>query len=335
MHCTKPVACSLACLVFLVSCGGSSEDKVVEKTFKKQEATTLKNEGTAENATEKARREEERAEKLRKNAAIKRLMKLETALKKAEAEEETFSMAEALASIAEMGKDAEAFAAKIEAYLGHEDVDVRCAALSCLVGIQGKRSQSRLLASFKDKEDMVRVAAVRCWRKAGIKDVGPVLAMLDDFASDVQYEAVKAIKVAGADAAVLDKLIGKVSELDGPAARLALALAFEQKDRIGGHAAIVPVLVELMDHQDPRTRLVSVTRAHKEKMLYLAIAKKLADLMGDDPDLDVRKKAFEVLGIWAGGAAPAYKPDAEDDELRKAARAWSAWVEANATKFSK
>ncbi|MCA9323015.1 MAG: HEAT repeat domain-containing protein [Planctomycetes bacterium] len=319
-------------LALIPACGRGDEVVEEQKVHTKQESTTLAAEGTAKDEAAMKQRQADTEEKLRQNAAKKKLSVLRIQLEEAQKTGDGFDIAEVIAKIAELGDMAAPFEPQLEPFLKHEDEDVRISALKTLVAIRQGKARPTLQAAFEDENDAVRAAALRLWRKAEIKETAPVLAMLDDYDSNVQYEAVAALQAADPDVVVLEKITQKVNDFQGPTARLALTIGIENKDRLG--AAVVDALViELLDHQDRRTRIDAMDQAHANKMLRKGVAEKMISILRNDPEEDVRKRAHEIMLIWAGAGAPAYDPTADEASRREAAEAWRAWLAANASKF--
>ncbi len=323
------------CAVLFASsaCGGGDEEVESQETFKAEESSTMATKGTAADAAEKARREAERKERLRKQKAAKELIKWGGRLDDAVEADEPFDMTEALEGIAQLGEDAKPFLPQLTPFLDHEDEDVRVAALKCLVSLKGPDVKARLRKAMESDNPVLRKAGLALWRKAGLKDKTVIMGLLDDLDGNVQYEAVRALEAAGADAADLKMLTEKVPDLDGPAARAALHLALNGMEAWGGPKAIEPLLVELLDHQDPDTRKETLDVISDKTILRRAVAAKVVRILKDDPEELVRRKAYEICKRWAEGKGPAYDPAAEEEERKEPAAAWKAWFDEHASKF--
>ena len=329
----KTVWILTAALLVLGACGGGDDEVESQETFKAEESSTMATKGTAADPAEKARREAERKERLRRQKAAKELVKWEGRLDDAVEADEPFDMSEALEGIAQLGEDGKPFLPHLTPFLDHEDEDVRVAALKCLVSLKGPDVKTRLRKAMKSDNVVLRKEGLALWRKAGFKDKTPIIELLDDLDGNVQYEAVRALEAAGAEASDLKLLTEKIPDLDGPAARAALHLAVNGMANWGGPKAIEGLLVELLDHQDPDTRKETLDVISDKTILRRAVAAKVVRILKDDPEELVRRKAYEICKRWAEGKGPAYDPAAEEEARKEPAAAWKAWFEKNASKF--
>lgn len=319
-----------ALILVLASCGGDEEkvDAPAPKVYKKQESKSLAEHGTAATKEEQEAREEDSAARRARNKAI---VALSTIMDRIESSEDAFDLAENIAAVLEHSDYAEEHTEVLSKHLTHADADVRATTLRVIAKIRRAAAKNELLAATKDEEDRVRATALALWRKVEIPDLSPAFTALDDFADDVQFEAVKTIVAGNIGAAGQDMLLTKAELVSGPAARVILEWAVTSKDKLG--AKLDTLLTTLLDHADDKTRLEAVRAARDLEAKRRPIAGKMVEILGNDPDARVSGEAYEVLKGWIGASAPAYDPSADDDARYTAGQAWREWFDKNPTLF--
>ena len=254
------------------------------------------------------------------------MAKVFNALSKAE---DDFDRAEALARIIKLGPAGKDRVEIVEPYLAAEDAEVRSVALRAYCSLMEAGAATKVRSALKDEAEMVRATAVKCWRKLKLDTPADIKDLLYDDEASVQREVLLTYK-EGADAATLTAIKESLSDFAPSAAKVALEILLARKAEVDG---LPEAVSELMDHQSPSVRRATIRDVGSASYKSPVVAKKLARLLWDDPDDQVRGAAHRLLGAWAGADAPAFDPEAETDARRKAAEVWTHWIEANATRF--
>lgn len=314
---------ALVCAVLLAACG-DSDDEVpdVDTVYKKKESKTLAKHGTAATEEDEKAREADKLARRKRNEAIVKLTGLMTKVE--EASGDAFDLAEALAAVIEYADYAQDYEAEIAKHLDHADPDVRISALRVISRMKRAGAKEELTKALADDEDHVRAAAMRLWRLAGITDLAPAFAALDDLATDVQLEAVKTITAGTVGDAGRKVLVQKAEMLEGPPARVVLEWAVENKDKLGGDLG--GLLIRMLDHPDDKVRLEAVRAVRTVAAKRESVALKLVQLLRNDPDPITTKAAHALLAEWAGAAAPGFDPGADTAARVAASEKWREWV---------
>ncbi|MEE9395071.1 MAG: HEAT repeat domain-containing protein [Planctomycetota bacterium] len=313
-----------------VACGDDEPKDI--KTYKKKGSDTMKKEGTALSEEEKQRREQAAAERKETEASNKRLSRAAGHLTKAK---DSFEIAEALAEFQAEGARAATYIDRVEKFVDHEDAEVRAQAIKTVASVKGVKAREMLerILNNADEDEYVRTAAIVSWTRAGLTDSGPIEALLDDIDPGIQREALKYLMVDKPTGTRLEFIRGKLSDLAGPAAKLGLQWLMKRRDQIVDLPSFV---VEMLDHQDSRTRALTVALAGDASLNKYAVAEKFMRSMIDDPNLVVRKEAQKLLTAWAGSKAlPSYDAEADEEARRAAVEKWLSWLSDNEAKFPK
>ncbi len=304
--------------VGLAGCGGEADEGPTE-VLKKQEPRTLRESGTAETKEEEKVREEKTVELKKQWKADQVVVKAFRALKKAE---DDFDRAEALSSIISLGPRAKSHIERVLPYLKAEGSDLRVVALQAVAAILGASSEPHLRAGLSDDDERVQAAAVEGWGNVGLADISRIVPLLTDFSDHVQVAAVGVVighEKADEFVAVLSQ---SLPEMGSAAAKPALTYLRTKSPE----SLTDDLLLELLDHPNGRIRTMTIRAVGALPKASAVIRSKLVVILGDDPSQGVLVEAHRLLKAWAGTAAPAFDPLAEEAVRKEAARAWQAWA---------
>ena len=294
----------------LAGCGDPEGEKIVHV---RREPRTLLTEGTALNE-EEARRREKKAEESRQNAeASQKVLKAASKLDGAK-DGETAMVA--LGRLKKLGPVAKPYYDKLDRWLKHKDLEVRCAALAAACAIDPQASYRIHKDYLTDEEELVRRRAVALWAEFRADDMKALLPLLDDMDTRVQYETLQALAKGKPDVETLNRIAKSVEDLDGSSAKAALSLLLPRRAEVSAFDQMVEML---LDHQDETTRLRVAEELRQKKIITETIATKAVFTALEDPSESVRRACYEWLKELSPSAPPKFDPDA-DDESRYQAR---------------
>ena len=322
------VTLSMVGVLFVIGCGGG-DDEAVEPTnvYRQEDSKTLKEEGTALTEEDKQRREERKKERVAEIEAGRKARRLMARIKGATDEIER---ADYIATVADLGDDVEGYAKFLEPYLTDESSFVRRATIEAWGALKGEAGKAEILKAFADDDDTVVATAVKTWRKARLPKSVEHYRLLEHFDPKVQYEALELVTEGRVTQADLDAVIAALENMDGPTSRQALEVLVAHKGLVVG---LPTKLIPLLDHTDATTRVEAVKAMGTLVARKVAVAEKLVELLGDDPDTRVCSQAHVLLKAWGAGNTPFYDPNADDEQRERAAAEWATWLAANRALF--
>ena len=227
--------------------------------------------------------------------------------------------AEVLGDIAEFGKEGKILVSKVRPCLEDKDPVVREETLHALAAIDPLGCRPFLEKGLKDDEESVRMAAVKAWTNAPLKDLTPLFAhLLDEIETNVQFAIAVAVRKHGQDYHV-NQVVLALEEVSISAARpfIDFLVAMKAVDHVG-------VLMDYLGKSDASVRVAAGRglgeMGVKSKTVYRALSTGL-----EDDDERVRRVTFESLKRLTQQDF-GFVANADESSRMKAVSAWRDWV---------
>lgn len=223
--------------------------------------------------------------------------------------------------LAEAGRD-------LLALLDDREAEVRFAAMRALGMLRVKESVAPLRTLLAHADPAVRVEAIAALEFFG--DPAPILPLLRDPETDVRVAAIGAVAGFGAQSAipdlraalgdpeddVVEAAIDALVALDAKEAGADLMRLLPRESAIQAlgelrAAEAGPAILKLLDSESASTRRTAVRTLGS--IQHLPAIGKIARMLKEDPDEDVRYEAEDALGSFRGKEAlPAFRALLED-----------------------
>lgn len=157
---------------------------------------------------------------------------------------------------------------------------VRIQVVRALGALGDPRALHYLIDALKDGEWWVRIRVVEALEQLGEQAIEPLYLALEDRDKEVRARAAMTLERLGA----LDRLIVRLADLDAGA---------REKLLVAGQAGVVEILIEALEHADPRVRFMIVEILGEIRNPAVSVA--LVARLEKEPDPRIRAGAVRAL----------------------------------------
>lgn len=232
---------------------------------------------------------------------------------------DSMARAEVLAEIAAEGGSAEPLMDLVRKGCKDEDPFTRMEAVKAAAAVAGADARGLLLEGLQDSDEDVRLQAVLGWRRAEIRDLGP---LLDRLAAEMEVDVQRAVGqvVLELGTKALAPRVAQAMELVNLHAAAPFVRYFGTIKATGR----VDLVLGYLDRDNRRARAAAAEALGELGVDSREVLQGLVQAL-EDEDSKVRKAAVEALRSLTG-KTHGFEPGAGEAERAAAVEAWRTWL---------